>query len=176
MSTLNSTLTAEQLREFVDYAPDTGIFTWKSTKKGSRVKAGSVAGAVRSGRYVYFMISKRNYAAHRLAWLYVYGEWPDGQIDHINRVKQDNRISNLRVTNNSENQQNTLTNSRNKSGFKGVVWYPRTLKWRVEIMKNGKSFRLGHFVNIEDAKNAYVQAAKALHTHNAAAESSVHHG
>ena len=115
-----SDLTAERLREVLDYGPDTGVFTWK-IRTNSRVKVGDVAGALRPDGYIQISIDGRLHRAHRLAWLYVTGESPPDQIDHINGVRDDNRIANLRLATSAENKQNLRrAKSRNKTGFLGV--------------------------------------------------------
>lgn len=98
-------LTAERLRAALDYDPATGLFRWIE-RPNQKIIVGSIAGHVGRKGYIYVTIDKRKYAAHRLAWLYVNGEWPKEQIDHINRVKDDNRISNLRDVSDAENKLN----------------------------------------------------------------------
>ena len=100
-------LTAERLREVLAYDPDTGVFTWKArTSPFSRVNVGDVAGNLRRDGYIEICVDGRKHQSHRLAWLYVYGEWPADQIDHINGIRTDNRIANLREANNAENHHN----------------------------------------------------------------------
>jgi hypothetical protein len=92
-----------------------------------------------------------------------YGEWPSGEIDHINGVRTDNRVENLRVATRSENMQNTKKPVTNKSGKKGVSWDKTTGKWRAEIRANGKKYNLGRFKTIEEAFKAHESAADKLH-------------
>jgi hypothetical protein len=104
------------------------------------------------------------YQAHRLAWFYVYGVFPSGQIDHINRNKSDNRLVNLRDCSISENKQNSGLYKNNKSGFKGV--FKKGKRYEAGIRVNNKRIYLGKFGSAELAYEAYVSAAKKLHTHN----------
>jgi hypothetical protein len=108
-----------------------------------------------------FVLDKktRYFLSHRLAWLYVYGTFPDGPLDHVNRNKLDNRISNLREATCSLNSHNTGLNSKNKSGIKGVSWFKTTKKWQALIVWQRKTIFLGTFSNIEDAETAYKTAS-----------------
>lgn len=143
-------LTAEKLRELLHYDPETGIFTWRVSAANS-VKVGDVAGCSNGNGYLRLRLQSRLYHAHRLAWLYVYGEWPKGQIDHINRDRSDNRISNLREVTNKQNAQNSSKPSNNTSGHPGVYWYKQSSKWQAKITHNQKHIHLGCFATIEDA-------------------------
>ena len=156
------TLTAEQLKNVLDYAPDTGVFTW-AIRPSKAVKAGVPAGCLekRIG-YITIGIAKRIYKAHRLAWLHVYGQWPKGLIDHINGNKSDNRIDNLRDVFADGNAQNVRKpNKRNKSGFMGVIWYQN--KWRANMSVNGKSKWLGDYATPEEAHQVYLEAKRKYH-------------
>ena len=156
------TLTAEQLKNVLDYAPDTGVFTW-AIRPSKAVNAGFIAGCLekRIG-YITIGIAKRVYKAHRLAWLHVYGQWPKGLIDHINGDKSDNRIDNLRDVFADGNSQNVRKpNKRNKSGFMGVIWYQN--KWRASMSVNGKSKWLGDYATPEEAHQVYLEAKRKYH-------------
>jgi len=135
-------LTAERLRDVLNYDPETGVFTWRK-RISIRIKVGSRAGRVNWKGYRMIGIDGALIMEHRLAWLYVYGEWPDRQIDHINRDKSDNRIANLRLATNSQNHINKGLQKNNTSGFKGVIWEPSLGKWRARIKINGKNKYLG---------------------------------
>ena len=155
-------LTQCELKELLNYDRETGIFTWKvNGSKG--VKAGRVAGFnVRGYRQV--SIRNKNYYLHRLAWLYVFGISPTRDIDHINRVKNDNRILNLREVDESTNSENqTKPHSTNKSGAIGVTIRKTDGKYRAIIRVKGKNMHLGYFVNVEDAETAYLKAKKLYH-------------
>lgn len=154
-------LDAKLAREILDYDPHTGVFVWKK-RLAQRVKIGDVAGRS-MGRYRALHIGGRDYAAHRVAWLYVYGVWPPEQVDHINLDGHDNRISNLRLATPGQNQQNKRVGKNNRSGYKGVCQYQG--RWRAEIMAQGKKMALGCFDSAEEASAAYVAAKRRLHSH-----------
>jgi hypothetical protein len=145
-------LTQERLKYLFDYDPLTGIFTRK-VRIGIH-KPGSIAGSPQNKGYIQMYVDKKNYLAHRLAWLYIYGSFPKIQIDHINRIKTDNRIDNLRDVSNSENQHNIGVRSHNQSGVTGVVWDSRSKKWKAQLIYENKRYNIGTFVNVVDAKAA----------------------
>jgi hypothetical protein len=152
-------LTAEYLRSILDYEPETGIFTWK-VSPSTKVKVGDVAGSVNGRGYLQIRIQSRPHKAHRLAWLYTYGEWPKDQLDHINRNRSDNRISNLREVTNKQNGQNRSKYSHNTSGHPGVYWHKQGSKWVACIAHNYKQIYLGYFENLEEAIAARKAAEK----------------
>ena len=152
-------LTAEYLRSILHYDPDTGIFTWK-VRTARSVKVGDVAGCSNGRDYLQISVQSRLYKAHRLAWLYMRGEWPTDQIDHINRIRTDNRSSNLREVTNNQNLQNKSKYSNNTSGHPGVCWCKQNSKWRATIRHNNKRIHLGYFDDIEDAIAARKAAEK----------------
>jgi hypothetical protein len=136
-------ITQERLKELLDYAPETGIFTWRV--EHPRAKKGVEAGAVDYYGYVVIRLDTVLYKAHRLAWLYVNGEWPALNIDHINRNKSDNRVDNLRLANQSVNMHNVSARSNSKSGVSGVTWRADRNKWNARIKIGYKNFNLGLF-------------------------------
>ncbi len=152
-------ITAERLQELLHYDPETGIFTWK-VRTSRSVKVGDVAGCQGGHGYQQIRIQSRNYLAHRLAWLYEHGEWPEDQIDHINRIRTDNRIANLREVSHKQNLQNAGKYSNNTSGYPGVSWNKRISKWRARIKHNYKYIHLGYFTTIEEAIAARKAAEK----------------
>lgn len=162
-------LTQDRLRELLHYEPATGLFTWLVVK-GRRGLPGKQAGTVNHHGYVCITIDGKKLKAHRLAWLYVNGEVPAGEIDHINRCRTDNRIENLRVVDSRLNKENKLKLSNNKSGYKGVSWHERAGKWQAHVRTLGRSHYLGLFVSAEDAYAAYQAAAATLHSINPCAE------
>jgi hypothetical protein len=103
------------------------------------------------------------YQANRLAWLYVYGQWPVDEVDHVNRDFIDKRISNLREASHAENMRNKNLHSNNKSGFKGVHWHAQSKKWRAQIKRDGKARSLGLYSTPEQAYEAYCTAAPVVH-------------
>ena len=143
-------LTAEYLRSVLDYDPATGIFTRKVSTARS-VKVGDIAGSPTGLGYLLISVRSRLHLAHRLAWLYVYGSWPKDQIDHINRIRTDNRIANLREVSHKQNNQNRSKPSNNTSGHPGVSWYKPYNKWRAQITHNYKHIHLGYFSILEEA-------------------------
>lgn len=123
------------------YDDETGEFSWLNSKGGS--KAGKKAGTLANNGYLHVTYNYKSYLAHRLAWFFVHGEWPNGMIDHINRDKLDNSISNLRVVDNQTNQRNAKPNRRNKSGYRGVYWHKDRKKWYASIRVDNKNQHLG---------------------------------
>ena len=129
-------LTQQKLKELLDYNPNTGDFVWR-VSLNSRSSINSTAGSCSNG-YRVIRINRKNYHAHRLAWLYTHGQFPQNQLDHINRIRNDNRIDNLREVTNAQNHQNRNLGSNNASGICGVNWHKRDKKWRAYIKLNGK--------------------------------------
>lgn len=160
-------LDAGEVRRLLDYNLETGVFTWR-VKIASVTNPGQIAGKVHPLGYRLISINGRQYFEHRLAWLHVTGNWPKLHIDHINRVRTDNRFVNLRDVSASINNWNTGKHKRNTSGFKGVTWNNSSSKWQAQIRANSKNHYLGVFSNIEDAAKAYFDGAKRLHTTNEA--------
>ncbi len=145
-------MTAEQLRAMLNYAPETGVFTRRIGGPG--ISAGDVAGSLDSNGYRRITLGYRSYYAHRLAWFYVHGDWPATSIDHLNLVRDDNRLANLREATKSENMRNCRKHSNNKSGFKGVCWDRGAGKWRAYIVVEYKQTHLGVFDTAEEAHAA----------------------
>jgi hypothetical protein len=150
-------ITAEKLRARLDYDPATGLFTWRENQ---RRHSGKLAGTIGVRGYIQIMLDKRQYRAHRLAWLHVHGAWPATALDHINGIHDDNRIKNLRLATPSQNGANRVINGRSTSGFKGVSFQKDRSKWRAQIRVNWKPLYLGLFETAEDAHAAYLAAAK----------------
>lgn len=150
-------LTAQRLREVLHYDPLTGAFRWIERKRGRR----PIVGCVDHKGYMQVMIDAKSYPMHRLAWLYVYGEWPKDQIDHGNQNKADNRICNLRDVDGATNQQNVTHGRNNKFGLAGV--HARGAKFRASIGIRGKDVKLGTFDSADEAHSAYLRAKRTLH-------------
>jgi len=140
-----------EVKEMLNYNPETGIFIWL-TAKANCVSAGVIAGYKTHG-YIKIGINNKKYPAHRLAWFYTYGVWPKDQLDHINHVRDDNRIVNLREATSQENSKNTLIRKDNTSGFIGVYWNEINKNWRVRISINGNPNNLGSFADKTEAIN-----------------------
>lgn len=152
-------ISAEKLRELVDYDPKTGILTRK-VRTSNRVHVGDRVGTVVGNGYRLARIGGHLALEHQFAWLYVHGVWPDHWIDHANGDIQDNRISNLRRSTISQNAGNSKKPTTNTSGFKGV--YKKRGKWSADIRCNGDRERLGVFDSPEEAHAAYCEAAQRL--------------
>lgn len=155
-------ITQNRLKELLLYNSDDGTFVWKIGRSGSS-GLGNLAGSIHSKGYKRVQLDGTYYLMHRLAWLYTYGKFPLNTIDHINGVRTDNRISNLREATISENNQNRGMLKNNTSGHKGVSWNKRIKKWEVSIFANGKKHSLGCFDNPEEAAIAYKEAAAKYH-------------
>lgn len=156
-------LTQDELKRRFHYDPKTGIFIRKTTTS-SRAKKGDIAGAVSRG-YLRVSIFNKEYFLHRLAWLYFYGEWPSGDIDHIDHNRAGNEISNLRIVTHKDNIRNSRRNKDNTSGACGVVWNKSTGKWQAQITVDGKNKYLGIFSNKTDAIFARKEADKRYGFH-----------
>lgn len=149
------------IRAVLDYCPDTGVFTW--SKDVNRRSKGSVAGGRDQTGYWIIGVNRQQYKAHRLAWLLHYGTNPEGEIDHLNLIKTDNRIANLRDASRFGNQQNFPKLSTNTSGYKGAHFDKQSKRWRGTIQANGKRHHLGWFPDAETAGKAYDEASRRLH-------------
>lgn len=139
-----NTLTLEKVRSVLRFDPDTGVFTWIKSPT-NKVKAGSRAGTFHKalGYWAISVFGHRTYC-HRLAWFYMYEEWPQ-EIDHINGDRADNRIANLRSATKKQNCENKAMHPRNTSGFRGVHQCPKTKMWVARITNHGRGKYLGHF-------------------------------
>lgn len=157
----NEILTQERLKELLKYNSDTGLFYWKERRSGIRYY--NPAGHHhRASGYITINIVKAKYRAHRLVWLYVYGYMPEF-VDHINGVRHDNRLCNLREATTMQNMQNISLHSSNTTGFKGVDFVKRDSKYRARCRVNGIRYDLGKFNTAIEASNAYNEFAKKHH-------------
>ena len=157
-----SMLVLPDISNRLDYDPDTGVFRWAINS--TRVKAGDVAGTPDQRGYIRIRIGAKKYAAHRLAWLFMTGDDPGAlTIDHINGDKADNRIDNLRLATNAENQRNKGRYASKTSGFKGVYWNATKGRFFAAIRVNRKLNHLGYFDSEGEARHAYAKAAERLH-------------
>ena len=138
-----------ELKKILEYSPETGRFKWKIDRLP--IVSGDWAGTIRKDNYVVIKINGKQYKAHRLAWLYVYGEWPTQEIDHINRIKNDNRICNLREATRNQNVANGSKRKTNTSGIVGVSWFKVDKVWVAYIRIDSKTIHLGRYKNIFDA-------------------------
>lgn len=150
----------EELRTLARYDPATGLIYWLprlSARWNSR-HAGKLAFHQMDKGYFGGRLGGRNYKAHRIAWALHYGEWPSRDLDHINGVRSDNRIENLRIVTPAENAKNLRPNSKNKSGMNGVSWSTRIAKWQASISVDRKKIHLGFFEEKEAAISARAEA------------------
>lgn len=155
-------LTAETLKELVIYDPETGMFTSKVGRRG--VKKGTVLGCKNPILgYVVVGIDGGRFYAHRLAFLYMTGSWPESEIDHRNGIRDDNSWVNLRSSTSSQNKQNKKCRTDSRTKYKWVTFHPRTGKFRAMVRKNGKKFDLGLYPCPENAHCAARSLAKILH-------------
>lgn len=139
-----------ELKKILDYNPITGIFYWKFGRN-----AGKIAGSDDGEGYIRLVVLGKSYKAHRLAWLYVYGEFPKFEIDHIDGVRSNNRILNLRDVSHTINIQNR------KIGYGAGVYYSKEkMKYFSKIVVNKKSIFLGYFINRTSAKEAHLLAVQ----------------
>lgn len=160
-------LNAEEVRGLLDLNYETGELRWTAAASLGRL-TGRVAGCVSNNGYRHIKIGKRMYLAHRLIWLIVHGEWPDGQIDHIDGDRLNNAVDNLRVATAAQNLQNiSVTGRKTVSGLAGACFRPggtrRRDRWESRIRVNGVLRYLGSFTSPEDAHAAYLSAKASFH-------------
>lgn len=156
-------LSHERLLNLLSYNKETGIFTWISNPSSGPHRMGKAAGALRPNGYIQIKIDGVHFMAQRLAWFYVYKEWPHETIDHKNLIKSDNWIDNLRLATYGQNRANTGVMLDNALGIKGVVWRERDQRFQAQITSNKKQIHLGYFKSKKEAQAAYIAAAKRLH-------------
>lgn len=149
-------ITQADLKARLHYDPDTGTFT--------RLKGMGKVGRITTNGYLQVMVIGERHMAHRLAWLYMYGEWPSTQLDHINQDRLDNRIENLRLASNKQNGENVRLFKHNTSGYRGVSRKPSG-KWVADIKQHGKTIHLGLFQCKAQAARARAEAEKVYFTH-----------
>tara|TARA_X000001316_G_C922015_1_gene36748 strand:- start:351 stop:908 length:558 start_codon:yes stop_codon:yes gene_type:complete len=167
----------KELPNMLSYDKKTGALQWKTLperlfsherycRAWNKVYAGKPAFTTRhSAGYFHSSIRGKQYLAHRIIWAIQTGEWPDGQIDHINGDRSDNRWENLRVVSHAENMRNMKISHQNKSGYVGVFWNEANKKWRADICKDGITHRLGEFTQKVDAIAARASAERRLGFH-----------
>lgn len=153
-------LAHDKLLSLLHYNPETGIFTWK-VNASTRARIGVRAGRESSG-YRQIRIHGWLYLEHRLAWFYMNGQWPDGDIDHKDTDKLNNRISNLRPANDAQNAANKNLLKSNTTGFKGIQARPNG-RWRASMEAAGQWISLGTYGSKEEAAEAYLTALESRH-------------
>ena len=162
MSEIKLLITQDELKRLFYYDPNIGDFIRLTTRSSNAVR-GAKAGSISCEGYIHINIGKRIYKAHRLAWLYVYGSFPNGVIDHINCDKQDNRIANLRDTTFRMNIINCGIRKNNTTGYKGVHFSKKLQRWTAQIDDGKRQVHLGCFDSPEEASLAYQNKAREIH-------------
>lgn len=155
-------LTAERLRELLTYDPASGLFT-RRVYRSPNAKAGDIAGTIDKDGYVQIQIDGKVYKAHRLAWLYMTGEWPESDIDHNDLDEGNNTWANLRPATVSQNAANCGKRPFNTSGLKGVTFDKRKGRWMAQIQVDRRCRHLGYHDTPELAHAAYASAAREIH-------------
>lgn len=157
-------LTQARLHEVLSYDAETGVFR-NNFKRGRMADAGAIAGTKHSHGYIEIKIDGVLYKAHRLAWMYVHGEFPQFDIDHISGIRDDNRLGNLRSATRSENQCNQRQARRNnRVGLLGVSWHKLVKKYAATIKVAGKQTVIGWFEDAGEAHLAYLSAKRRMHS------------
>jgi hypothetical protein len=155
-------LTQERLQQVLDYSPETGVFTRRLKQPG--VAQGKISGSMTKDGYVVTSVDSKLYKCHRLAWLYMTGSWPQGQIDHINGNRSDNRFENLRDVTQTQNIQNQRKAQRHNkaTGILGI--FKNGSGFAARISHNNTKIYLGTFKTTEEAEAAYIAAKRVLHS------------
>jgi len=152
-------ITQTYLKTQLEYNANTGCFIWLVNKTNGQIKQGTLAGFL-SGGYLNIGLNNKTYKLHRLAWLYVYGEWPKNHIDHIDGNKLNNKIDNLRDVTNSQNHQNRKIHRQGK--LVGCSYNIQHKKWEAYIRYDGQRLRLGLHATEQEAHAAYLKKKKEL--------------
>lgn len=154
-------LSLAEVQSLIDYDPATGEMIWRR-REGLVGKAaawntryaGTAIRVIDNKGYICVQVYRKKYRGHRVVWLLHYGTWPSLDLDHINGIKHDNRISNLREATVAQNGYNVGLTSRNSSGVRGVFWHATARKWQAGIRAEGSDIYLGLFVHLSDAAKA----------------------
>lgn len=159
---MDKIITQERLKELFEYGAESGYLIRKESR-GNGVVAGSILGSRNGQGYLDGMVDGQTHRVHRLIWLYFYGVLPVSQVDHINGIRDDNRIENLRLVTHTQNQWNRRPQAGSTIGLKGVSYRKDRNRWVASILVNGKNQYLGYFKTPEEAHAAYCAAAVKLH-------------
>lgn len=159
------TISLAEARTLFAYDPETGAISWAAHRRRGQEKGARVGFVHKTKGYREISIKiagkQHHISEHRLAWLLTHGEWPRLHIDHINGVKDDNRLANLRLATKAQNQANTGRYRNNTSGYRGVSRSSQCHRWRASIKVSGRSRTIGYFETKEQAAQAYEIAARA---------------
>lgn len=158
--------TVQEIAQFINYCASTGIISWKErpgVHQWNGRFAGRQAGCINAAGYRVLMIDGQYYLAHRVARAIIDGRWPNGQVDHIDGCRSNNRSANLRIVTQPENCWNAKRRRDNSSGCKGVSWSSSIRKWRVRLTINGERILVGTFDNLASAISAAGNAREKLH-------------
>ena len=155
-------LSCEALRNIISYDASSSIFTWKGPASFRNTRGGKVAGTKKGGRIAIGLPGMGQMLAHRLAWFYSYGEMPSLEVDHKDGNPLNNRLDNLRLATSSQQKQNKIVQSNNRSGLKGAYFHAchKGKKWRSQIKTPGGLKFLGYFHTAEEAHEVYVRASE----------------
>jgi hypothetical protein len=159
-------LTQSEMKKVLRYYPRKGVCVWLARR--GKVAPGTRAGSRHWTGYRYVTVFGVAYPEHHLAWLYMSGVFPIAQVDHRNRIRDDNRWCNLRPATSKQNNENASLRRDNVSGTRGVSWDTTQRKWRAYIYHNKKQNDLGFFTALEDAKRARLAAERKVFTHSEA--------
>lgn len=157
-----TTMRIARLHELLRLDEGSGKLYWL-VATNHRIRVGDEAGSVNPKGYRQVKVDRKLHQAHRIVFAMTHGRWPEAQIDHINGAKDDNRPSNLREATNAQNCANQGLRATNKSGVKGVSWYPRGQQWKASIRAGGHPIHLGYFDDLETAGYAYLSASLKHH-------------
>lgn len=155
-------MSQKQVKEIYSYNPDTGIFLRKGDYVGITES---------SNKYLRAHYRGKTYSVHRLIWIYMTGDAPANDVDHIDHDRQNNKWENLRLVSRKQNMQNAIKSKANTSGFTGVVWCKQQRQWQAQIMIDGKTKKLGRHDSKIDAVAARIRANKFYGFHSGHGES-----
>lgn len=150
-----------RIKEVLLYDPDTGVFTRRNKQSG--VSKGAISGSRTNEGYLVTSIDCKLYSCHRLAWLYITGDWPTGQIDHINGDRSDNRFCNLRDVSRQQNTENQRKAQRSNKSTGVLGTFKNGTGFAARISHHGTKKYLGTFRTVEEASAAYMAAKRQLH-------------
>lgn len=155
-------LDIEYLRTRLRYEPESGKLYWLAARYNKR-RVGLVAGCMDKEGYITVKVDRRQCRAHRICWAIQHGFWPPDQVDHINGIRSDNRIANLRLADQYENNQNQSWRGHGVSGLRGAAFVSKEQKFRASIKHRGATRHLGSFDTAEEAHRAYMEAKASIH-------------